>query len=94
MLRVPPHPPLHYSTSMSSLTMHNVPWHSDVRAFGEAVAKARGGEYELACEHEHSCCILLARPEKFKRYGKWHTWIDYDKFQELVSKRSGVIIGA
>ncbi len=54
----------------SSLTMKNVPFHADVRAFGEAICGARGGEYGLACEHAHSCCILLARVDRFRRDGR------------------------
>lgn len=74
------------STATSSLTMENVPWHEDVKAFAEAIAAERGGaEYELACEHSHSCCVLLAKASKFKVNGKWHTWIDYEKFQDLVA---------
>ncbi|KAK6939459.1 tRNA wybutosine-synthesis [Dillenia turbinata] len=46
--------------------MENVPWHSDVKAFSEALAVKSNGEYEVACEHAHSCCVLLARAEKFK----------------------------
>lgn len=46
----------------------------------------RSGEYALACEHAHSCCILLARTDKFRVGGVWHTWIDYDKFQKLVQE--------
>ncbi|GKV29905.1 hypothetical protein SLEP1_g38780 [Rubroshorea leprosula] len=46
--------------------MDNVPWHSDVKAFSEALAAKSKGEYEVACEHVHSCCVLLAKPEKFK----------------------------
>eukprot|EP00983_Pelagomonas_calceolata_P033151 1038024-Pelagomonas_calceolata.AAC.1 len=37
------------------------------------------GEYALACEHAHSCCVVLARPDRFLRDGRWHTWIDYHK---------------
>lgn len=77
-------------TATSSLTMENVPWHEDVKAFAEAIAAERGGaEYELACEHSHSCCVLLAKSSKFKVNGKWHTWIDYEKFQDLVSVLHG-----
>lgn len=36
-------------------------------------------------EHAHSCCTLLAQ-QKFKRGGKWHTWIDYPRFQELIER--------
>ena len=37
-------------------------------------------------EHAHSCCTLLARKDTFYRDGKWFTWIDYAKFQELIEK--------
>ncbi|CAO2834785.1 unnamed protein product [Amaranthus hypochondriacus] len=73
------------STATSKLTMENVPWHSDVKAFSEAVAQKSQGEYEVACEHEHSCCVLLAKTDKFKIDGQWFTWIDYEKFQDLVA---------
>lgn len=48
-----------------------------------------GGElstpiYNIATEHEHSCCILLAREDKFRPNGTWHTWINYEKFHELI----------
>jgi len=65
--------------------MENVPWHSDVKEFSEVLASKSGGVYEVACEHAHSCCVLLAKVGKFKINGKWHTWIDYDRFHELVS---------
>lgn len=42
-------------------------------------------DYEISCEHEHSCSVLLTH-KKFFYDGKWHTWIDFDKFQELYAK--------
>ena len=42
--------------------------------------------YSIATEHEHSCCILIAREDKFKPNGVWHTWIDYDKFDQLINR--------
>lgn len=39
--------------------------------------------YGLACEHEHSNCILLAH-RRFLIDGAWHTWIDYPKFSQLI----------
>ncbi|KAK7198379.1 Flavodoxin/Radical SAM superfamily/Wyosine base formation [Novymonas esmeraldas] len=39
--------------------------------------------YHIACEHEHSCCVLIAL-DKFFFDGHWHTWIDYDRFYTLV----------
>ncbi|KAL6894177.1 hypothetical protein ACP4OV_008275 [Aristida adscensionis] len=73
------------SSATSKLTMENVPWHSDVKEFSEILASKSGGVYEVACEHAHSCCVLLAKVDKFKINGKWHTWIDYDRFHELVT---------
>ncbi|XP_059634575.1 S-adenosyl-L-methionine-dependent tRNA 4-demethylwyosine synthase [Cornus florida] len=73
------------TSATSKLTMENVPWHADVKAFSEALAQKSKGEYEVACEHVHSCCVLLARVEKFKVNGQWFTWIDYEKFHDLVA---------
>ena len=93
------------TSGASNLTMKNVPYHDDVKTFGEALCAARikhaggddgegaeltggtpaGAEYGLACEHRHSCCILLARKDPYLVDGKWHTWIDYEKFQDLAA---------
>lgn len=73
------------STATSKLTMENVPWHADVKSFSEAIATKSNGVYEVACEHVHSCCVLLAKSDKFKIDGQWHTWIDYEKFHNLVA---------
>lgn len=73
-----------YRSATSKLTMENVPWHYDVKEFSEALAQKSNGMYEVACEHVHSCCVLLAKVDKFKVDGQWHTWIDYDKFHDLV----------
>ncbi|XP_058069030.1 S-adenosyl-L-methionine-dependent tRNA 4-demethylwyosine synthase [Magnolia sinica] len=73
------------SSATSKLTMENVPWHSDVKAFSEALALKTNGEYQVACEHVHSCCVLLAKADKFKINGQWFTWIDYEKFHDLVA---------
>eukprot|EP01023_Acetabularia_acetabulum_P004903 TRINITY_DN12051_c0_g1_i1.p1 TRINITY_DN12051_c0_g1~~TRINITY_DN12051_c0_g1_i1.p1 ORF type:complete len:659 (-),score=98.37 TRINITY_DN12051_c0_g1_i1:343-2319(-) len=74
------------SSNASDLTMKNVPFHEEVRNFCKALCESVGGQYDLACEHEHSCCILIANKSKFLQHGRWHTWIDYDKFQELVQQ--------
>eukprot|EP00960_Hanusia_phi_P006606 189086-Hanusia_phi.AAC.1 len=34
---------------------------------------------QVASEHEHSCCVLIATRRYFIRQ-QWHTHIDYDKF--------------
>lgn len=54
----------------------SIPFASDVE---------KGRPYNIACEHEHSCCVLVAL-DKFLIDGKWHTWIDYDRFFALVEE--------
>ncbi|XP_078535528.1 S-adenosyl-L-methionine-dependent tRNA 4-demethylwyosine synthase TYW1-like isoform X2 [Lissotriton helveticus] len=71
-------------SSASSLTMANVPWHEEVVHFVQELADFLP-DYEIACEHEHSNCLLLAH-KKFKVDGEWWTWIDYDRFQELIAQ--------
>lgn len=70
----------------SPLTIGNVPWHEEVKTFSEAILEKEGltNVYELACEHQHSCIVLIAN-KKFKINGTWHTWIDYGRFHELVA---------
>ncbi|XP_015151423.2 S-adenosyl-L-methionine-dependent tRNA 4-demethylwyosine synthase TYW1 isoform X2 [Gallus gallus] len=69
-------------SSASSLTMANVPWHEEVVHFVQELAQLLP-DYGIACEHEHSNCLLIAH-KKFKINGHWCTWIDYERFQELV----------
>ena len=64
--------------------MENVPWHHEVISFGQKLCDVLE-DYGLACEHEHSNCILLAKRAKFYVDGKWNTWIDYDKFHKLIA---------
>ncbi|KAL4203564.1 hypothetical protein AMTRI_Chr01g128630 [Amborella trichopoda] len=71
------------SSATSKLTMENVPWYLDVKAFSEVLASKSGSEYEIASEHTHSCCVLLARADKFRVNGQWFTWIDYERFHDL-----------
>jgi tRNA wybutosine-synthesizing protein 1 len=76
----------------SSLTMENVPWHKEVCSYAEEICRQlelRGicsTKYSIATEHEHSCCVLIAREDKFKVNGEWYTWIDYPKFQQLIQE--------
>jgi len=77
------------TSKASTLTMKNVPFHEEVLRFSEELCQMTQylrDNYELACEHEHSCCVLLARKE-FKIDGQWHTWIDYDKFHQLAKSK-------
>ncbi|KAF5908208.1 calcium-binding protein 8 isoform X1, partial [Clarias magur] len=71
-------------SSASNLTMANVPWHEEVVHFVQQLANLLP-DYDIACEHEHSNCILLAH-HKFKVDGEWWTWIDYERFHELIQQ--------
>ena len=89
--------------------MSNSPWHHEVVSLAqklkEELSKLRENgvnsnaddlvpEYDIACEHKHSCSVLLARVDKFSvtdpTTGErtWKTWIDYDKFQELAKRNA------
>ena len=69
----------------SNLSFENIPWHEEVVNFASEISKRTGAHYEIASEHKHSCCVLLAR-QKFKKDGVWHTWIDYPRFFQLLEK--------
>lgn len=70
-------------SSASTLTMSNVPWHEEVISFVKEIQKYVAHEYEVTCEHKHSNCLLLAHV-KFKINDEWYTFIDYEKFHQLV----------
>jgi len=69
----------------STLTMANVPWHEEVVSFTTQLCNLLDNKYELAAEHEHSNCILVAN-KKFKIDSQWHTWIDYPEFHRLAAE--------
>lgn len=64
----------------SGLSRASVPWHEEVCNFAESLAQRLPG-YSVACEHEHSCAVLLARRDRFlEPTGHWRTWIDFERF--------------
>lgn len=68
------------------LTMQNIPFYEECKQFVVSLSedlKSRGYDYEIAAEHAHSCCILMAH-KRFFLNGKWHTHIDYPRFFELL----------
>ncbi|KAF1924281.1 uncharacterized protein M421DRAFT_8929 [Didymella exigua CBS 183.55] len=70
----------------AGLTMQNVPFYEEVAAFVqllETELASRGLAYGIAAEHAHSCCILLADGNRFKRDGRWATRIDFERFFAL-----------
>uniref|UniRef100_A0A7S1KRP4 tRNA 4-demethylwyosine synthase (AdoMet-dependent) n=1 Tax=Percolomonas cosmopolitus TaxID=63605 RepID=A0A7S1KRP4_9EUKA len=72
------------NSKSSDLTMKNVPFHEEVKDFAFKLCQVEGMEdYEPACIHEHSCFVLIAH-KNFRINGEWHTWIDYERFHELV----------
>ncbi|KAK9461306.1 uncharacterized protein V1516DRAFT_675598 [Lipomyces oligophaga] len=74
--------------SKDTLTMANVPFYEEVKVFvirlNEVLAEF-GLEYDIAAEHAHSCCILIAQ-KRFKINGHWHTHIDYERFFQLLEQ--------
>uniref|UniRef100_A0A6G1SCN2 S-adenosyl-L-methionine-dependent tRNA 4-demethylwyosine synthase TYW1 n=1 Tax=Aceria tosichella TaxID=561515 RepID=A0A6G1SCN2_9ACAR len=73
------------TSKANTLTMENVPWHEQVVEFAQDLLPYLPKDtYELACEHSHSNCVLIAN-KKFKINNKWHTWIDYEKYFELIN---------
>ena len=85
------------TSAANDLSMSNVPFHSEVRAFTAALCAAIGevegvqgeGEaerYELACEHEHSCCVLIASTRLKREDGRWMTWIDYERYRQCIGR--------
>ncbi|EAN33369.1 S-adenosyl-L-methionine-dependent tRNA 4-demethylwyosine synthase [Theileria parva strain Muguga] len=74
----------------NAITMKNVPWHDEVIEYCKALVSTDEHvkkNYSLVCEHRHTCCALIAKND-YCVNGKWLTWINYDKFNELVT--SGV----
>lgn len=69
----------------SGLTMQNVPWYNEVLSFVDELQKLLPNEYEISCEHEHSNCLLVAHT-KFKINNEWYTFIDYEKFHDLIEE--------
>ena len=74
------------SSKASTLTMENVPWHTEVVRFVTDLVSRLTDSYSIASEHEHSNCILVAH-NKFNVDNQWRTWIDYERFHELVQRQ-------
>jgi len=72
------------SSKASTLTMENVPWHTEVVRFVQDLVD-RLPDYKISSEHEHSNCLLVAH-KKFLINDVWHTWIDYEKFHYCIQK--------
>mmetsp|Transcript_17850 Transcript_17850/g.43687 ORF Transcript_17850/g.43687 Transcript_17850/m.43687 type:complete len:129 (-) Transcript_17850:170-556(-) len=76
--------------------MKSVPYHIEVVNFAEKLAEILRQRcsstsplpaYEVACAHEHSCCVCIANRKFFdERRKKWRTWINYDEFYRLWNR--------
>lgn len=72
-------------TGSNPLTMANVPFHHEVVQFVRDLGHLVGSDgYEIACEHAHSCSVLMAHRRYRDGEGSWKTWIDYDRFHQLL----------
>ncbi|EGG06322.1 uncharacterized protein MELLADRAFT_87318 [Melampsora larici-populina 98AG31] len=76
----------------SNLTIKNSPFHEEVVNFVQALCYELNSttddpnlQYDLASEHAHSCCVLAAH-QKYRIDDQWHTWIDYERFFDLVEE--------
>lgn len=74
--------------NVNSLTMQNIPYNEECKKFVESFVEElqrRSMDYDIAAEHAHSNCILIANT-KFKINGEWYTHINFDKFFEFYKK--------
>uniref|UniRef100_A0A6P6Y4E0 S-adenosyl-L-methionine-dependent tRNA 4-demethylwyosine synthase-like n=1 Tax=Dermatophagoides pteronyssinus TaxID=6956 RepID=A0A6P6Y4E0_DERPT len=81
------------------VSMANVPRFDETQAFARAVLAAYNAQraaasalpvYEVAAVHQHSVSVLLAQTKYFFD-GAWHTWIDYDRYFELLARGDATI---
>ena len=79
------------AVSDQTLRLSNVPSWERILSFGEdliSAVRARSTDllpYTIACSHEHSHCALLARRDYFVD-SRWHTWIDFKRFADLMQQ--------
>lgn len=68
--------------SMERLKKDNMPWHEEVVDFTKKLS-AFLPDYEIVSEHIPSRVVMLAK-KKFFIGGEWKTWIDFQKWNDLV----------
>jgi tRNA wybutosine-synthesizing protein 1 len=74
---------MHVGQSREKLEMKAMPWHEEIVEFSKELIKYLP-DYEIVSEHIPSRVVMLAKKE-FKKNGKWYTWIDFDKWNELIN---------
>lgn len=77
---------MHVGPSQQRLQKENMPLHEEIVEFSKELMNFLP-DYEIVSEHIPSRVVMLAK-KKFKINGAWHTWIDFEKWHELVN--SGV----
>src|SRR3989338_246860 len=73
---------MHVGPSQQRLSKDNMPMHEEVVVFSKQLVEFLP-EYEIVSEHIPSRVIMFAK-KKYKQVDGWHTWIDFDKFEELA----------
>ena len=74
--------------SRQRLDKSNMPYHEDVVEFTRKI-KEHLDNYDLCAEQISSRVVLLAH-KKYKKDGKWFTWIDFDKFFKLINTKEEI----
>jgi tRNA wybutosine-synthesizing protein 1 len=74
---------MHVGPSRERLTIDHMPWHEEIVEFSKELMKYLS-DYEIVTEHVPSRVVMCAK-KTFKKNDKWFTWIDFDKWHELVN---------
>jgi tRNA wybutosine-synthesizing protein 1 len=69
--------------SRGRLKKENMPLHEDIVDFSKKLVEHLS-DYEIVSEHIPSRVVMFAK-KKFFIDGKWKTWIDFPKYDELVN---------
>jgi len=76
---------MHIGPSRERLLIEDMPWHEEIVEFTKELMKYLS-DYDIVTEHVPSRVVMCARKE-FNKDGKWFTWIDFDKWNELINSR-------
>lgn len=74
---------MYIGESRMRLKKENAPRHKDIVLFSKELIKFLP-DYEIVSDEPESKVVLIAK-KKFFFDGKWNTWIDFDKYFEIVN---------
>jgi len=74
---------MHVGASIERLSGSNMPSHKEVIEFSKSLLPFLE-DYDIVTDYPQSWVVLLAK-KKFKKDGKWFTWIDFEKYFKLVN---------